>query len=62
MFAASYPNNVDVSGAPLDPGSATYIANLKSRAGGIVAEYPGIEYVNVVPASQPSVPVNDDAS
>lgn len=57
MFPPSYPYNVDVSSAPLDPGSATYIANLKARAGAIVAEYPGDEYVNVVPASQPDVTV-----
>lgn len=62
MFPASYPYNVDISASPLDPGSATYIANLKSRAGAIVAEYPGIEYVNVVPASQPSVPVGVTSS
>ena len=55
MFPADYPYNVDISAAPLDPGSATYIANLKARAGAIVAEYPGIEYVNVVPQSQPLV-------
>jgi hypothetical protein len=52
MFPADYPYNVDVSNAPLDPGSATYIANLKARAGAIVAEYPGDEYVNLVPQTQ----------
>lgn len=57
MFPADYPYNVDISNAPLDPGSATYITNLKARAGAIVAEYPGIEYANVVPASQAMVPV-----
>jgi hypothetical protein len=57
MFPADYPYNLDVSTAPLDPGSTTYIANLKTRAGAIVAEYPGIEYVNVVPQSQPLVAV-----
>jgi len=62
MFPANYPYNVDVSGAPLDPGSVTYIANLKSRAGAIVAEYPGDEYVNVVPASQPTVAVGTTSS
>ncbi len=62
MFPASYPYNVDVSNAPLDPGSATYIANLKSRAGAIVAEYPGDEYVNVVPSSQAMVAVGTTSS
>ena len=62
MFPADYPYDVDISSAPLDPGSATYVANLASRAGAIVAEYPGIEYVNVVPASQPMVAVGTTAS
>ncbi len=62
MFPASYPYNVDVSSAPLDPGSATYIANLKARAGAIVAEYPGDEYANVVPATQANVAVGTTAS
>jgi hypothetical protein len=62
LFPADYPYNVDISNAPLDPGSATYIANLKARAGAIVAEYPGIEYVNVVPQSQPSVAVGTGAA
>lgn len=58
MFPPDYPYNVDVSSAPLDNGSTTYIANLKTRAGAIVAEYPGDEYVNVVPASQANVTVS----
>ena len=62
MFPADYPYDVDVSNAPLDPGSATYIANLQARAGAIVAEYPGDEYVNVVPASQPMVAVGTSSS
>ena len=62
MFPANYPYNVDISGTPLDPGSATYISNLKARAGAIVAEYPGDEYVNIVPASQAMVPVGTTAS
>src|SRR3954464_7195587 len=53
LFPADYPYNVEISNAPLDPISATYIANLKARAGAIVAEYPGIEYVNIVPQAQP---------
>jgi hypothetical protein len=62
LFPPGYPYNQDVSNAPLDPGSATYIANLTARAGAIVAEYPGGEYVNVVPASQPSVAVQTTSS
>jgi hypothetical protein len=62
LFPADYPYNVDISNAPLDPGSATYIANLKTRAGAIVAEYPGIEFINVVPQSQPTVPVGTSAA
>lgn len=57
MFPPDYPYNVDISQASLDPGSATYIANLKARAGAIVAEYPGGEFVNVVPANQADVTV-----
>jgi hypothetical protein len=62
MFPPDYPYNVDISQAPLDPGSATYIANLKARAGAIVAEYPGDEYVNVVPAGQANVAVQTTAA
>lgn len=62
MFPEDYPYNVDVSGVPLDSQSATYIANLASRAGAIVAEYPGDEYVNVVPQGQASVAVQTTAS
>jgi hypothetical protein len=57
LFPPDYPYNQDISQSPLDPGSATYIANLTARAGAIVAEYPGDEYVNIVPASQPDVSV-----
>jgi hypothetical protein len=57
LFPPDYPYNVDVSHAPLDPGSKTYIDNLTARAGAIVAEYPGDEYANVVPSSQPFVAV-----
>ncbi len=57
LFPPDYPYNQDISQAPLDPGSATYIANLSARAGAIVAEYPGGEYVNVVPSSQADVTV-----
>ncbi|HVY47221.1 MAG TPA: hypothetical protein VHB21_15140, partial [Minicystis sp.] len=62
MFPPDYAYNVDISAAPLDPASATYIANLAARAGAIVAEYPGIEYVNVVPQSQPDVPVQTSSA
>jgi len=62
MFPPDYPYNQDISQAPLDPQSATYIANLKARAGAIVAEYPGDEYVNVVPSSQAFVPVGTTAA
>ncbi len=62
MFPADYPYNQDISQVALDPGSATYIANLKTRAGAIVAEYPGDEYVNVVPQSQANVPVGTTAA
>jgi len=62
LFGAAYPYNVDISQSPVDPGSATYIANLKARAGAIVAEYPGGELVNVVPQSQPNVAVGTAAS
>ncbi|HEY7956350.1 MAG TPA: hypothetical protein VII38_13700 [Polyangia bacterium] len=57
LFPPQYPYNQDISKSPLDPGSATYIANLKARAGAIVAEYPGGEFLNIVPASQPEVPL-----
>jgi hypothetical protein len=62
MFPSNYPYNVDISQAPLDPGSATIIAKLKTRAGAIVAEYPGGEYVNVVPAGQANVAVQTTAA
>jgi hypothetical protein len=62
MFPPDYPYNVDISNAPLDPGSGPYITNLTARAGAIVAEYPGGEYVNVVPASQPLVAVGTTGS
>jgi hypothetical protein len=62
MFPAAYPYNQDISNAPLDPGSATYVANLAARAGAIVAEYPGDEYVNVVPDSQAFVALQTTAA
>jgi hypothetical protein len=62
LFPPSYPYDVDVSAMPPDPGSVTYISNLTARAGAIVAEYPGGELVNVVPATQADVPVGTSAS
>jgi hypothetical protein len=62
MFPANYPYNVDVAAAKLDQNSTTYISNLASRAGAIVAEYPGDEYVNIVPASQAMVAVGTTSS
>jgi hypothetical protein len=62
LFPPDYLYNVDISGAKLDPGSATYIANLEARAGAIVAEYPGDEYVNVVPQSQAEVAVQTSSA
>lgn len=62
MFPPEYPYNQDVSQVALDPNSATIISKLTARAGAIAAEYPGGEYVNVVPASQASVPVQTSAS
>jgi hypothetical protein len=62
LFPADYPYNQDISQASLDPGSATYIANLKARAGAIVAEYPGGEFLNVVPSSQAAVPIQFSAN
>jgi hypothetical protein len=62
LFPPDYPYNVDISTAALDPGSATYIANLKANAGAIVAEYPGGEYYNIVPSSQPDVAVGTTAA
>ena len=57
LFPPEYPYNQDISQTALDPGSATYITNLVARAGAIVAEYPGGEFLNVVPSSQPDVSV-----
>ncbi len=62
LFPPDYPYNVDISAAPLDDASTTYITNLTARAGAIVAEYPGGEYVNVVAASQPAVAVGTTSS
>jgi hypothetical protein len=62
LFPPDFPYNVDISKAALDPGSATYIANLVARAGAIVAEYPGDEYVNVVPPNQAEVTVQTTAA
>jgi len=57
IFAPQYAYNVDVSQTALDANSATYIAGLKSAAPVIGLDYPGGEIYNVVPQSQPAVPV-----
>jgi hypothetical protein len=57
LFPAGFPYNQDISKVPLDPGSATYIANLKQRAPVIRAPHGGDKVRNVVPASQPDVSV-----
>jgi hypothetical protein len=57
LFAPGYAYNVDVSSLTPDPTSASTIANLTSLAPDIAAEFPGGEYYNVVPASQPDVAV-----
>jgi hypothetical protein len=62
MFPLDFPYNVDVSGVALDPGSATYIANLAARAGAIVAEYPGDEWANIVPQGQAEVAVQTSSA
>ena len=61
LFPPDYPYNQDISQAALDPGSATYIANLSANAGAIVAEYPGGEFLNVVPSSQAAVAIQFDS-
>jgi hypothetical protein len=57
LFAPTFAYNQDISDAGLDPGSATYLAALKTSAPVIGLDYPGGEIYNVVPASQASVPV-----
>ena len=49
--------NEDISQSAVDTGSATYLAALKSSAPVIGLDYPGGEAYNIVPASQPAVPV-----
>lgn len=61
IFPASYAYNQDISQAPLDPDSATYIAALKTNAPVIGLDYPGGEVYNIVPASQAAVPVETSA-
>jgi hypothetical protein len=61
LFPPDYPYNQDISAAPLDANSATYIANLTARAGAIVAEYPGDEYQNLAPPAQPLMAVQTTA-
>jgi hypothetical protein len=57
IFAPQYAYNLDVSQVALDAKSATYIAGLKSAAPVIGLDYPGGEIYNLVPQSQPAVPV-----
>jgi hypothetical protein len=57
IFAPQYAYNVDVSQTALDVNSATYIAGLKTAAPVIGLDYPGGEIYNLVPQSQPAVPV-----
>ncbi|HTQ46541.1 MAG TPA: hypothetical protein VMI75_27500 [Polyangiaceae bacterium] len=57
VFPADYPYNQNISQAALDPGSATYIANLVSRAGTINPPTSPSEYINIVPSSQTNVTV-----
>jgi len=61
LFAPSYAYNVDVSSLTPDPDSQSYISSLTSLAPSIAAEFPGGEYYNVVPASQPDVAVGTAA-
>ena len=55
IFSADYAYNQDISQAPLDSNSASYIATLNANAPTIGLDYPGIEIYNIVPASQPMV-------
>jgi hypothetical protein len=57
VFPPEYPYNQDISQVPLDPGSATYIANLIARTGAIDAPQAPSEFVNVVTSSQANVSV-----
>lgn len=57
LFAPGFAYNVDVSQSSLDPASSTYLTALKASAPVIGLDYPGGEIFNVVPASQPAVPV-----
>jgi hypothetical protein len=58
LFAADYAYNQDVSSLTPDPTSAAIISWLQADAGAIAAEFPGGEFYNIVPASQPMVPVD----
>lgn len=57
LFLPGFAYNQDVSQSPVDPASATYLAALKATAPVIGLDYPGGEVYNIVPASQPAVPV-----
>jgi hypothetical protein len=58
LFAPDYAYNQDVSSLTPDPSSAAIISFLQADAGPIAAEFPGGEFYNIVPASQPMVAVD----
>jgi hypothetical protein len=58
LFAPGYAYNQDVSTLQPDPSSAAMISYLQADAGAIAAEFPGDEFYNIVPASQPLVPLD----
>ncbi|MBV8446287.1 MAG: hypothetical protein JOZ92_10260, partial [Candidatus Dormibacteraeota bacterium] len=65
VFPADNPWNQDISSAPVDPNSATYIARIDSFRQFLHPDFGsnpsyGIPYV-VVPGSQPMVPITFDA-
>jgi len=62
IFPPSFAYNQDVSQAPIDPASATYLAALKASAPVIGLDYPGGEAYNIVPATQPQVAVQTTSS
>jgi hypothetical protein len=58
LFAADYAYNQDVSSLTPDPSSAAILGWLQADAGAIAAEFPGGEFYNIVPASQPMLAVD----
>jgi hypothetical protein len=61
LFAADYAYNQDVSSLQPDPSSAGLISYLQANAGPIAAEFPGDEFYNIVPPSQPQVPIGSSS-